>query len=240
MKIITTSWDDGSIQDLKLAEILDKYNLQATFYIPKKNIERPVIGEYLIKELSTKFEIGGHTLNHVFLTTVPLAIQWQEIEGCFNWLNEVVGFAPKSFCAPKGLYTNDILEIVKKVGFTHLRTTHLLNVTGITQNSILPLMHTTVQMYQHSKFTYFKHLIKRRKISTLISWFKLHSENEIVKLTEKKLESIHFNKAGCFHLWGHSWEIEEHDLWSKLEAVCKVLGNQQDFVYMKNNQIINF
>jgi hypothetical protein len=238
MKIITTSWDDGAIEDFKLAEILNKYNLQATFYIPKKNNERQVISSGQIRELASTFEIGGHTLNHVFLTTVSSVIQWQEIEGCFNWLNEIINLPPKSFCAPKGLYSDNILQMVKKAGFTHLRTTHLLNLKGLSPNSILPLMHTTVQMYQHSKYTYFKHLIKRRKFSTLISWLSMHSENELLRLTEKKLESIRINQTGCFHLWGHSWEIEEYQLWNKLEAVCKLLSNQQDFVYMKNNQII--
>lgn len=240
MKIITTSWDDGSKEDLKLADILDKYNLQATFYIPKKNNERSVISEHQIKVLAERFEIGGHTLNHIFLTRVPPATQKQEIEGCYKWINEVLGYAPKSFCAPNGLYNNAILQMVKNAGFIHLRTTHLLNLKGITTNSTLPLMHTTIQMYQHSKYTYFKHLIKRRKIGALISWLSMYSENEILKLTEKKLDSIRKNQTGCFHLWGHSWEIEQYHLWNKLEAVLKLLSSQQDFIFMKNNQIISF
>ncbi len=32
----TTSWDDGSIYDMRLAELLLKYGLKATFYIPLK------------------------------------------------------------------------------------------------------------------------------------------------------------------------------------------------------------
>lgn len=238
MKIITTSWDDGAVEDFKLAEILNKYNLEATFYIPQKNSERPVISVEQIRDLASVFEIGGHSLNHVFLTTVSSATQWDEIDGCYNWLREIIGFSPVSFCAPKGLYTSEILQMVKKAGFKLLRTTHLLNIKGISNNSILPLLHTTLQMYEHPAVTYWKHLIKRRKIATLISWLMMHSETELLHLTEKKLHLIRKNQAGVFHLWGHSWEIEEYNLWNKLEAVCNLLSKQNDFVYMKNNQII--
>ena len=33
--IVTTSWDDGSRLDLKLAELLEKYGISGTFYVPK-------------------------------------------------------------------------------------------------------------------------------------------------------------------------------------------------------------
>ena len=44
MKIITTSWDDGHPLDFKLAELLNKYNLKGTFYIPRSNAEHRVYG----------------------------------------------------------------------------------------------------------------------------------------------------------------------------------------------------
>jgi len=69
LKLITTSWDDGHPKDFKIAELLDKYNLQATFYIPKENAEHEVMKEERILELSKKYEIGGHT----FLTFLAKA-----------------------------------------------------------------------------------------------------------------------------------------------------------------------
>lgn len=38
--IVTTSWDDGHPSDLKLAELLKRYDVPATFYIPIDNRER--------------------------------------------------------------------------------------------------------------------------------------------------------------------------------------------------------
>jgi len=238
MQIITTSWDDGSIEDFRLAEILNKYKLQGTFYIPRANHERPVITSTQIQDLSSRFEIGGHTLNHIFLTTVPAATQWDEIEGCYNWLATLTGSAPESFCVPRGLYNSKIIKMVQKAGFTHLRTTHLLDINGFSYSNNFPLMNTTVQLYPHSKFTYLKHLIKRGKLTGIAAWLAANAENELLKLTEKKLAAIRTNKHGCFHLWGHSWEIEQYQLWDKLEAVCKLISNQQDFSYLQNKETI--
>ena len=239
MKIITTSWDDGALEEFKLVELLTKYNIPATFYIPKTNPERTVITEIQIKELAAMFEIGGHTLNHVFLTKVDTAKQWQEIEGCFSWLREILDVVPQSFCAPKGLYNPAIVKMVQEAGFINLRTTHLLENQLLDLKNDLPLLHTTLQLYEHSKLTYLKHLLKRKKLSTLVNWLVLNAETDLLKLTEKHLCAIRKKGVGCFHLWGHSWEIEKYQLWKKLEAVFKLLSNQQDFSFLQNKEIVS-
>ena len=66
--IVTTSWDDGHPLDLKLAELLGKYNIPGTFYIPPENSERECLTPEGIHELSQYVDIGGHTLRHVCLT----------------------------------------------------------------------------------------------------------------------------------------------------------------------------
>ena len=65
---VTTSWDDGAKEDLKLADLLLKYDVPATFYLPLRNPERKVMNTREIKEIGERFEIGGHTANHKILT----------------------------------------------------------------------------------------------------------------------------------------------------------------------------
>ena len=66
---ITTSWDDGHPLDLRIAELLTKYDLQGTFYVPLHN-SRPTMSPAQIRELAGSFEIGAHTVNHVRLTSL--------------------------------------------------------------------------------------------------------------------------------------------------------------------------
>src|SRR5215831_17665643 len=111
MKLITTSWDDGHPLDFKLAELLDKYNLKGTFYIPRKNKEHEVVTEYEVQLLSKSFEIGGHTLSHLRLVNLTYQQQQSEIQGCYAWLNDILSAVPKSFCFPGGMHNKSAIKI---------------------------------------------------------------------------------------------------------------------------------
>src|SRR4051794_21779274 len=46
---ITTSWDDGHPLDIRIAELLAKYDLPGTFYIPRAS-QRPTMEESAVGE----------------------------------------------------------------------------------------------------------------------------------------------------------------------------------------------
>ncbi len=75
-RYLSISVDDGHPTDFRTAELLNKYGLNATFYVPATNSEREVISKQQVRELASRFEIGGHTLNHVTLTSVPPERAW--------------------------------------------------------------------------------------------------------------------------------------------------------------------
>src|SRR4051812_45780561 len=100
---ITTSWDDGHPLDMRLAEMLVRNNLKATFYIPR-TIPSGVMSEAQVRELSQTFEIGGHTLDHVFLPTVPESCAREQIAGCRKWVEDITGQPCEMFCPPAGKF----------------------------------------------------------------------------------------------------------------------------------------
>ena len=235
MRLITTSWDDGHPQDLKLAELLDKYNLPATFYIPKTNPEHVVMDESAIFELSKKFEIGGHTLNHVRLYKNKSAgFLENEIQGCYNWIKDLQGYPPVSFCFPGGVINKASIKAVNNAGFKVMRTTELLSTAVHPIDNLSP---TTLQLFQHPRTSYLKNLIKRQQYKSLILWLKTNGSADILKLTDFYLEEVVKND-GCFHLWGHSWEIEEYNLWNKLELVFDRIANLKEFKYIQNKDLV--
>ncbi len=67
--IVTMSWDDGHPLDCKLADLLHRYGIRATFYIPRRS-QLATLDERQVASLSEHFEIGGHTLDHLALTTL--------------------------------------------------------------------------------------------------------------------------------------------------------------------------
>ncbi len=235
MKLITTSWDDGHPLDFRLAALLHKYNLPGTFYIPKYNAEHEVMSAQHIAELAKGFEIGGHTIHHIRLHTTDAVTLKNEIGGCREWLADVLGSAPQSFCFPGGVFHQKAIDAVGAAGFSIARTTELLSIETETPATLVP---TTLQVYEHSTFTYAKHLAKRRRWSNLMQWLRSYSLYRLPSLAESYLNEIEKN-GGCFHLWGHSWEIEEFDLWEKLEELFRIISDRNDFAYVANKDIRN-
>ena len=45
-------------------------------------------------------------------------------------------------------------------------------------------------------------------------------------------------RGGVFHLWGHSWEIENHKDWQRLEAVLKYISRRPGVVYATNQELL--
>lgn len=233
MKLITTSWDDGHPLDFRLAELLQKYKLKGTFYIPQTNAEHEVMPALQVAELAKQFEIGGHTLSHIRLHTNDVKTLEHEIAGSYRWLSDLLGYEPQSFCFPGGVFHQKAIEVVYQSGYHVARTTELLSTQTHTAQGLVP---TTLQVYEHPPFTYAKHLAKRARWTNLLRWLRSYSLYELPALTESYLNRID-KDDGCFHLWGHSWEIEEYDLWNKLEELFRIISDRDDFMYVPNKEL---
>jgi peptidoglycan-N-acetylglucosamine deacetylase len=231
--IITTSWDDGHPLDFKIADLLQKYKLGGTFYIPKSNAENDVMSESMIQALSKDFEIGGHTMNHLSADQVSPQKWEEEVNACYNWLSELTGIKPVCFCFPRGIYNDVAAAAVFKAGFKLARTTELMNITKPQALKIVP---TTIQIYDHSRLTYLKHLVKRRRFANLFLWIRNNSEKELDRLTDKYVKQM-IATRGYLHLWGHSWEIEKYNLWDKLETVFKRISGLEETNYVPNKYL---
>ena len=110
---ITFSWDDGSIYDIKLANLMAKHDIKAMFFIPNTNWEQPYIKKAEIKELfDLGMEIGGHTVSHRYLTTIQKGKIENEIKDNQLYLGDIIGRKPDIFCYPGGFYNEYIEKIV--------------------------------------------------------------------------------------------------------------------------------
>ena len=43
-------------------------------------------------------------------------------------------------------------------------------------------------------------------------------------------------REGVYHLWGHSWEIEAHDDWSRLRSLLRFIA-EQDVTFVTNAEL---
>jgi peptidoglycan/xylan/chitin deacetylase (PgdA/CDA1 family) len=233
----TTSWDDGSKYDLKLAELLQKYNIQGTFYVPIKNNERnDILSKNEISEISEYFEIGGHTYSHEVLTSLSLDEVRIEITTGKSEMENILGKEIRSFCFPRGQYKKRHMDIVKEAGFKFARTTGYLRLNNAIDRP-KSIMHTTLQVYPHKISTYLKSLVKRKDVegikNVLLNYSVINNWQEFSKRLLRQIET----HGGGFHLWGHSWEIEENNLWGMFESFLQEVSCMKNFRFCTNNQL---
>lgn len=214
---LTTSWDDGHPLDLRLADLLERHGLTGTFYIPM-TAERPTLQPAEIRALSQRFEIGAHTLHHVDLLAVSDERARREILESRAWIEEVTGKPCTMFCFPKGHFRREQLPAVAEAGYLAARTTEMtsLGCPRWVDGMGVALMPTTVQARPHPPTAYLRNWAKRRAAGNLWRWVRHGRTTDWSKLAEAMSE-LTVRDGGVFHLWGHSWEIEEEGQWWRLD-----------------------
>ena len=224
--LMTTSWDDGHPLDFRVAELLTKYGLTGTFYVPRSS-QRQVMRAARMRELSGAFEIGAHTLDHVRIDRVTEAEASRQLLGSRQWIEEITGKKCSVFCFPGGEFKNQQLRLVREAGFRAARTVELLSVAEPSYVSGLWIIPTTVQAFPHGAYAYARNAAKRFSFSHFASLPAAICSRGWVTLAREMLTrtAVH---GGVFHLWGHSWEIEEKSQWENLEAVMKTMSSWRE------------
>lgn len=217
--VCTTSWDDGYPLDLRVADLLAKYGLTGTFYIPKKS-PHEVMSAQETRQLSETFEVGAHTINHVVLTDVPEEAAEREIRESKKLLEDLTGRPCDAFCFPKGRFRRSHLEMLGRAGFCFARTVELLSTRFPVRERGMYVIPTTVQAVSLSASVLARNCAKRlawRNMANVI----LHARSRDWTQTAHSFLQVVAQYGGVFHLWGHSWEIEERQQWPQFESVLR-------------------
>jgi hypothetical protein len=234
--IVTTSWDDGYPADRKIAELLSKYGVAGTFYVPTHNAEgRAVLSMADVARLSERFEIGGHSVDHVVLTGLEDAEAERQIVQNKRDLERATGKAIVGFCYVRGRYNASVKDAVRRAGFAYARTVENFHSAVPPDPFELP---TTIQLYPHSSVAYLKMfanggfgLSRARLMAAAVT------SGDLVGRMDTLVRRCQ-GEGGYFHLWGHSWELEELDLWGVLESVLARLAATPGVEFMSNHQVV--
>lgn len=219
---ITTSWDDGHPLDLRVAELLTKYGLRGTFYVPAAT-ERPTMAKSELRELARSFEIGAHTLTHLDLTRASRRRAWQEIVDSRSWAEDSSGQRCVMFCPPLGRYFHRHLEMVRAAGYCGMRNGELCSLDRPRRKAGVMLMPTSVQAHPHRFPAFYRNALKRAAIGNLWRYVANGHAADWPQLAGALLR-LAIGEGGVFHLWGHSWELQETGQWQRLDEVLRMLG----------------
>lgn len=198
--LISLSFDDGAIYDRQVIELLRKHDLKATFYIPAdwesfatRKGWKPLTKADVL-ELSEEFEIGSHTISHPLLTRIPYGAAEYEITMSKVMLEDLLGKPVTRFCYPRGYATDPIKDIVRK-HYSYARSTLVGNVRipedPVWENTSV---HAGCDRREYNQEHWFDYGIRH-------------------------LEQAKSKRNGYFHLWAHSWELENNNAWDSLDRM---------------------
>lgn len=225
LKAITFSYDDGVTQDIRLIELLNKYNLKCTFNLNSETLgtrgtlkrEGQRIAHYKIhpKDIQSIYdghEIAVHTLTHPNLTTLDEEEIIRQVEQDRLNLSELTDYEVVGMAYPCGGVNNDdrVANIIKNnTGVKYSRT--------ITNTDSFELQDN---LYRFNPNVY-------------------HLEFDRLMELGKRFIDLETTSPKIFYIWGHSYEMDYHpEYWLKLEEFFKLISNKSDIFYGTNKEVL--
>ena len=217
-KAITFSYDDGVESDLRLLEILNKYNLKATFNVNTGLDEKSdswVYKEFEVKRLNLAqnveaykgHEIAVHTLTHPGMCELTDAELEREVLGDKENIQKLFNQCPIGMAYPYGAYSETVIEKLRDFGFLYARgvqSSHNFDV----QSELLAFQPTC-----H------------------------HDDGRLFELAERFLNT-ESEQPQIFYIWGHSYEFDGNHNWDRLEEFCKLISGKKDIFYGTNGEVL--
>jgi peptidoglycan/xylan/chitin deacetylase (PgdA/CDA1 family) len=182
-------------------------------------------------------EVGAHGVSHHTLPKFRAKELTREVLLCKTHLQDAVGEEVQMFCYPKGRYSARVIREVKKAGYAGARTTEML---GHHLNFDPYRMSTTIQVYPHTKTQYLRNLCRSFHFGRALHFAAdLRRASDWVDLAKVTFDRV-LQDGGVWHLYGHSWEIEELNLWNDLGTVLSYVSKRPGVMYVTNREVLKF
>ena len=232
--IVTTSWDDGDPLDLKLADLLAECGVAGTFYVSPRNRERQAMGPAEVRQLCEGFEVGAHTLTHPDLRALGPDEAQRETSDGKRELEDIVGRPVEMFCYPRGRYNAAVRGHVIESGFIGARTTRVCALGPPRDPWLMP---TTACARPRRRLTALRRCLRTCDGAGLRALIRLGAGRPWPELACRFFDQA-LGSGGVWHLWGHSWEIEQAGLWGPLREVLRHVGGRPDVLYLTNAEVV--
>ena len=223
MKAVTFSYDDAVTQDIRLIELLNKYNLKCTFNINsellgKKGIiyrNNLRISHYKVhpddvKRIYEGHEVAAHSLTHPDLTICDDAEVIRQVEEDRRRLSEMVGYEVVGMAYPGGTSDDRVAGLIREhTGIRYSRT--------IAANGSFDLQG---DLYQFDPTVYHLDFDKMMQLG-----------REFIDLSP--------DTKKVFYIWGHAYEMDfGSDYWVRLEEFFRLISNRDDMFYGTNSEVL--
>lgn len=227
-KALTFSYDDGVVQDQRLAEIFDKYGMKATFNLNcegtrKYSHTKEQIHKYF---LSKGHEVAVHGAFHRANGNIRPIEGIREVLDCRLELEEKCGQIIRGMAYPgTGITLMDgfgsyeqIKNYLTELGIVYART-----LGGDNDSFLLPRdFHAWMPSAHHTNPKMMEYIDKFLKLDLSIN--------------------IYHERRGprLLYIWGHSYEFDNNRNWELMEEICQKLAHNDEIWYATNIEIYDY
>lgn len=223
-KAFTLSYDDGVMQDARFIELLNKYGLKATF-----NLNSGLFGQKRMLEVKgvpvkhhrfraediryvyEGHEIAAHTVTHAMLPKCTEKEIICQVEDDRIALSELAGYEVVGMAYANGGENNndEVARIIKeRTNIQYCRT--ISNTGNFDLQTNLYRFHPSV--------------------------FHMHMD-EMFTLGERFI-NLQPEEPQIFYVWGHTYELDAENSWSRFEEFCQMMSGHTDIFYGTNREIL--
>lgn len=220
-KAVTLSYDDASIYDKRLLEIINKYGLKGTFNVNSALIKESDgawrLTQADIAHIYTDFghEVAVHGARHCSLADLSDAMIVNEIVNDRRALEEIFQKPITGMAYANGSYDDRVVETIKRCGIDYART-----------------------------------VVSTERFDIPTDWLRMpatchHNNPRLMQLAKDFLEGERptyywSRRPKLFYLWGHSHEFAKDDNWNVIEEFAAYMGGREDVWYATNGEIFEY
>ena len=217
-KAVTLSYDDGTVFDKRLVEIMDRYGLKGTFNINSgefghgRRLSRDEAYELFA---NSPHEIAVHGQYHLALSLAPTARGVADVINDRVALEDMFGRLVCGMAYANGTYDDDAVETLRLAGIEYSRT------TVATEKFDVPTDWLRMPATCHHR---------NPRLMELAEQF----------IEEKEARNFWWSPPRLFYLWGHSYEFNDNDNWDVIEKFGEYIGGRDNIWYATNGEIYDY
>lgn len=221
-KVLTFSYDDNVVQDIRFVEILNRHGLKGTFnvnsgqYLCEDTEREKFYGRMKRSEAIRLFKDSGHEvalhgLTHPYLEKLDTLEMIREITEDKRQIERDYGQIARGLAYPFGTYSDAVIDVLKNCKVAYARTVKSTYGFGFPENWLL--WHPTC----HHGYEYLMDLARR-----------------FVEVPAR------YGYAELFYLWGHTYEFDNNDNWEIIEEFAEYIGGHDHIWYATNIEIYDY
>ncbi|MBQ4569544.1 MAG: GNAT family N-acetyltransferase [Ruminococcus sp.] len=219
-KAFNVTYDDGVLQDVRFAELLNKYNLKGTFNLNSALMENEfewihesgLVVKRLNKEdavsLYKGHEIASHTATHPFMDSLTREEIIRELSRDKMSLEKLFSQPVRGFAVPFDHYSELIAQCVKECGFEYAR---------ISEES---LCFKPQSDYYNWRATVF------------------HLDESLESISQKFIASD--EELAFFQIVGHTYDLDVENKWETIENVFREISACGDILSMTTIEAVSY